>query len=168
MRGRLINPYVADLRVPDIAATAAAQSDGSPSGYDDAARSVRRVVDGSYRGRSARVEKPALKLRCQPEIEDLNKLALLLNGHMTDNLLRLVFHLRDFEREGLIDEQTGESKVFIGTRLDALYDRHGDKVLQRFGDPPGMYATEVMGRGYMGSRNLLIVTFEPRDKGAKG
>ena len=181
MRGRLLNTVTADLRRLDVAATAAdpdlvvdshghVVSDGPlVSGYDNTFRAPVRIPDGSYRGKKARVEAAPLLLRCQFEVAQLNALGMLASGWMTENDCGCLLHLRDVERAGLITA-LGDSTLWLGTRLDALYDLRRNLV-QRWVDPPGMYCvkSEPGAFGEIGfSRDLLLLRFTPREQGKKG
>ena len=181
-RGRLQHWFWADLRRLMVAQTAAdpdlvVDSHGAPvsdgplrSGYNDTFRAPVRIDDGTYRGRDARVYGDPLFLRCQVDVTSLNQVGALASGWMTENDVTLYFHLRDLERHELIDTTTADPKVWLGTRLDALYDRWRRQV-QGWVNPPGMFAirSQPDSFGEIGfSRNLLAVQFRPREQGKKG
>ncbi len=163
-RGRLIWPFLAELRQLDTAATAA----GPPTpGYDADFREPVRVPDGSARGsHSARTEKVAIRLPCQVEDDDMNRGEPQPAGEAMRTRLTLVFHFRDLERLGMVDAN-GLATIRIGDRLAGIYRTNG-ALVQTFVDPPGVYATKVApsGWGLDGlQRNLLVVTFEERTQG---
>lgn len=170
-RGRLVNArFLAQLYLLDTTATAAVPAGTSlSSGYDDDFRVARRIDDGSYMGRSARVEKDAIYVRCAFEVGRLNELGLLISGQMTENDVTCIFNMRDLERAARIDSH-GNSTIWLGSRLGAMHSLRR-VLIQEWHEPPGMYAikSEQNAWGETGfSRDHLVVVFRPREQGAKG
>jgi hypothetical protein len=69
----------------------------------------------------------------------------------------------------LVDAATGEALLRINDRLAAIHRIDG-ALVQTVRTPPGLYATEVQPQSFgIGlSRNLLLVTFEERERAARG
>ena len=171
MRGRLINPFLAELAQLDTVATTADPDDAGPlvSGYDPDFKET--IVLGSPGGArvDARKEKPPLRLPCQVEVTVFEALQQLAAGNSPNSRIVLVFHFRDLERTGLVDAATGEARLRINDRLVAIHTLHGELV-QAIRTPPGLYATEVQPQSFgLGlSRNLLLVTFDEREVAVRG
>lgn len=171
MRGRLINPFLAELVQLDTVATGA-DPDGPGllhSGYDTDFKET--VVLGSPGpGRiDARKEKPSLRVPCQVEISTFEALEQLAAGNTPNSRVVLVFHFRDLERMALVDLASGDALLRVNDRLAAIYTL-GGKIVQAVRTPPGLYATEVQPQSFgLGlSRNLLLVTFEEREVAVRG
>ena len=168
MRGRLINPFVADLRQLDTVATAASVDGGSATGgYDEVFRTPVRVPDSSARGsHSHRVEKDALLVPCQVDPGFKYNPRQGLEGLVPQGHVILLFHFRDLERLGLLDAH-GASTIRNADRLAAIYSPDGATAIQSFPDPPGQYVinTTPISWGFRGgSRNVLRVEFAERDQ----
>lgn len=171
-RGRLIWPVIAVLQQLDTDATAADPDGAGPltSGYDDDFREpvVVPPVSGSDRGTVVRVETP-LRLPCQYEPGNQEDLRMDATGRNPNSLVRLVFHFSDLEDAGLIDTD-GRPLIRINDRLDEVRDYNDDSLIERFPDPPGLYATQVQSRSFGLSalkRNLVLVTFMEREVSAR-
>ena len=177
MRGRLIFAFLADVARLDTAATAADPDGAGPltSGYDpDFGESVRVAAegDGDDDGVPVRREHPPVRIPCQVETKVVDELRALGTGNAPRSRVDLVFHFRDLERLGLVDEATGDALVRPGDRLVALHDRAG-ALVQAVRTPPGLYVTEARPVGFgLGlarpRRNLLLVAFEDRPQAALG
>lgn len=170
MRGRLINPFLAELAQLDTEATAADPDAAGPlaSGYDPDFRETVIVPAATGRGVDARKEKAPLRIPCQVEVGAFEALQQLAAGNSPNSRLTLVFHFEDLERMGIVDPSTGDALVRVNDRLVAIRDLAGSLV-QAVRTPPGLYATEVQPQSFgLGlSRNLLLVTFEERELGAR-
>ncbi len=170
MRGRLINPFLAELARLDTVATAADPDGPGPltSGYDpDFKETV--VLPTPAGGQDARREQPPIRLRCHVEIGTFEALQQLASGAAPNSKVTLVFHFRDLEQLGLIDPGTGDVLLRVNDRLVAIRDLAGNLV-QAVRTPPGLYATEVQPQSFgLGlCRNLLLVTFDERELGVRG
>jgi hypothetical protein len=170
MRGRLINPFLAELYRLDTAATAA-DPDGAgalTSGYDPEFRETRRVADGSWAGASARKEGTAIRVRCQVEVPIWGEMKALLSGIERSDRVLLVFHYRDLERASLVASATGEANIRVNARLGGIYRLDG--TLEQAMPGGGLYAIAAQTTSYgLGRRrNLLVVTFEGRDQAVSG
>lgn len=171
MRGRLINPFLAELAQLDTVATAADPDGAGPiaSGYDpDFKETVVFTAPGGERV-DARTEKPAIRVPCQVEVGVFEALQQLAAGNTPNSRIVLVFHFRDLERMGLVDPGTGESLLRVNDRLVAIHTIKGELV-QAIRTPPGLYASEVQPQSFgIGlSRNLLLVTFDEREVAVRG
>jgi hypothetical protein len=170
MRGRLINPFLAELAQLHTEATAADPDAAGPlaSGYDPDFKETVIVSAATGRGVDARKEKAPLRIPCQVEVGAFEALQQLTAGNSPNSRLTLVFHFEDLERLGLVDPSTGDALVRVNDRLAAIRDLAGSLV-QTVRTPPGLYATEVQPQSFgLGlSRNLLLVTFEERELGTR-
>lgn len=171
MRGRLINPFLAELAQLDTVASAADPDGAGPalSGYDpDFKETVVLAGPGGERV-DARKEKPPIRVPCQVEIGVFEALQQLAAGNSPNSRVVLVFHFRDLEQMGLVDATTGEALLRTNDRLVAIHTMRGELV-QAIRTPPGLYATEVQPQSFgLGlSRNLLLVTFDEREIAVRG
>lgn len=165
-RGRLIQPFLADIRRLDTEATAAAKSG---AGYDPDFKEPARVAptSGEGAGTSTRREKAELLLPCQVEMGSAEKLRQFFAGANPSSNLVLVLHFRDLERAGLVDS-AGNATLRVGDRLASIRDSRTKNVV--WTPREELYCVEVqpnafgIGRG----RNLLFLFFQDRDNAAAG
>jgi len=159
-RGRLIRWFIAEIAQLDTAATAAA------GGYDEVFRTMNVTMQDGVRN-NGRKEK-LIRLRCQVEPADNERQHQAPHGDIPVRKMDLVFLIPDLEQLGLVDPTTGDPLLRKNDRLVALYTKTC-KLVQAFGDPPGMYAQHVDARAYgLGSmRNLVVVTFQDRPQGQR-
>lgn len=171
MRGRLINPFLAELAQLDTAATGADPDGAGPltSGYDPDFRETVIAPSNTGRGVDARKEKSPIRIPCQVEVATFEALQAATGGNSPNSRVTLVFHFQDLERMGLVDAASGDALLRINDRLVALYEL-GGKLVQAIRTPPGLYATEVQPQSFgLGlARNLLLVTFEERELSLRG
>ena len=159
MRGRLIFPFLAELRRLDTDA----MSTQAP-GYDDDFKEPALLdTDGDGSGESYRREHPPVRVPCQVEPQTVEALRMTAAGNTPQSSLDLVFHFKDLERLGLIDALTGEALIRPSDRLSGLFDTEGNLVWA-VRTPPGLYVTEARPAGFVlfrrrPRRNLLIVSF---------
>jgi hypothetical protein len=172
MRGRLIDPFLAEIAQLDTAATSADPDGAGPltSGYDPDFRETRVVPDATWRGRDARREKPSIRLPCQVEIGTFGELQELLTGNSPRSHLVLIFHFQDLERMGLVNPATGDALLRVNDRLVAIRDFNTGEIVQAVRTPPGLYITESQPQSFgLGlRRNLLFATFNERAQGLRG
>ena len=170
MRGRLIFPFLAELRRLDTAAMAATDPDGAvplTCGFDPDFKEPALVDrDGNGIAERERIELPAIRVPCQVEPRVFEDLRMLGSGDSPRSDISLVFHYKDLERLCLVDLNTGKSLIRPNDRLAGLYDL-GGMLVQTIRTPPGLYVTQAQPRGFgLGRsrphRNLLLVTFEAR------
>jgi len=170
MRGRLINPFLAEIGQLDTVATAADPDGAGPltSGYDPDFKET--VVFSAAGARTdARREGPLIRVPCQVEVGALETMQQLASGNSPNSRVVLVFHLQDLERMGLVDPTSGEARLHVNDRLVAIHTIRG-QLVQAVRSPPGLFATEVQPQSFgLGlSRNLLLVTFEERELATRG
>jgi len=172
MRGRLINPFAAELAQLDTAATAADPDGPGPltSGYDADFQETVLLPSPSGRGRDARREKPPIRIPCQVEVQAFGALTELPTGNSPRSHLVLVFHFGDLEQLGLVDPTTGDALLRPGDHLVAIRDLSTGELVQAIRTPPGLYLTEAQPQsfGLGGRRNLLLATFGERALGPQG
>lgn len=170
MRGRLIFPFLAEIARLDTAATASHDPAGpQESGYDpDFKETVLEDTDSDGLGTDVRKEMEPVRIPAQVEVQAFEALQESFSGNMPDADITLVFHFDDLERLGLVDPSTGEPLIRPNDRLVAIFDKQGSLV-QEVRTPPGLYATEVKPTGFgLGhARNLLLVSFNDREQGAR-
>jgi hypothetical protein len=166
MRGRLINPFIAELAQLDTVSTAEDPDGAGPllSGYDADFKETVIVPAATGRGVDARKEKTPVRVPCQVEVGAFEAMQQVTAGNSPNSRLTLVFHFQDLERMGLVDADTGDALVRVNDRLVAIRDMAG-ALVQAVRTPPGLYVTEVQPQSFgLGlSRNLLVVTFEERE-----
>ena len=172
MRGRLINPFLAELAQLDTVATAADPDGPGPltSGYDPDFRETALVPGQSWRGQDARKEKPLVRVPCQVEVTAFGELQELLTGMSPRSHLVLVFHFEDLERMSLVAPSTGDALLRVDDRLVSIRDYHTGDLVQAVRTPPGLFITEVQPQSFgIGlKRNLLFAVFNERALGPKG
>jgi len=171
MRGRLINPFLAEIAQLDTVATAA-DPDGAGalvSGYDSDFKETIVLGEPAAGRVDARKEKPPIRIQCQVEVGTFEVLQQLAGGNSPNTRIVLVFHFRDLERMGLVDAGSGDALLRVNDRLIAIHTLQG-QLVQAIRTPPGLYATEVQPQSFgLGlSRNLLLVTFEERELAVRG
>ncbi len=165
MRGRLIFPFLAELRRLDTDAMATLAP-----GYDEDFKEPALLdTDGDGVGESYRREHPPVRVPCQVEPQTIEALRMTPAGNTPQSSLDLVFHFRDLERLGLVDSLTGEAFIRTSDRLSGLFDTEGNLVWA-VRTPPGLYVTEARPAGFglfrlRPRRNLLIVSFNDRPSG---
>lgn len=171
MRGRLLQVFLAELAQLDTARTATDPDGAGPltSGYDADFQETVLLPSTAGPGRDARREKPPLHLPCQIEVQSFAALTELATGNSPRSHVVLVFHLRDLERQGLVDPSTGDALLRVGDRLVAIRDRRTAEIVQALRTPPGLYLIEAQPEfGLGGRRNLLSATFGERVLGGQG
>jgi hypothetical protein len=172
MRGRLINPFLAELAQLDTVATAADPDGAGPltSGYDSDFKETVLVPDGGWRGHDARREKPLVRIPCQVEVQSFGELQEMLTGMSPRSHLVLVFHFEDLEQMSLVDSSSGDAFLRVDDRLVAIRDYHTGEIVQAVRTPPGLYITEVQPQSFgLGlKRNLLFAVFNERALSPKG
>jgi hypothetical protein len=169
MRGRLIFPFLAELRRLDVAGMVADPDGGGPltSGYDpDFKESVLIDTNDDGVAERYRLELPPVRVPCQIEPEAFEAMRMGQSGNTPRSGLSLVLHFRDLERLGLVDVGTGDALVRVGDRLSGIYDRAG-ALVQEIRNPPGLYVTEARAIGFglnmtHPHRNLLLVMLDDR------
>lgn len=165
MRGRLIFPFLAELRRLDTDAMAT-----QPPGYDEDFKEPALLdTDGDGAGETYRREHPPVRVPCQVEPQTIEALRMTAAGNTPQSSLDLVFHFKDLERLGLVDSLTGEALIRPSDRLSGLFDTEGN-LGWAIRTPPGLYVTEARPAGFglfrrRPRRNLLIVSFNDRPQG---
>jgi hypothetical protein len=165
MRGRLINPFAAQIHRLNTLATDADPDGAGPlaSGYDDVFREpVKLPAAGDEgEGETHRVEMDPILVPCQVEMGSLEKTQMFFSGNSPDDSLVLVFHMQDLETLGLVDPTSKMPKLKASDRLGAIYTLEG-VLVQTFQRP--LYATGMQpgGFGFGNARNLLFGYFSSR------
>jgi hypothetical protein len=159
-------PFAAELARLDTAGMAA----GPPPGYDpDFDEPILVDTDGDGVGVPLRRELPPIRVRCQVEPQLLEDQVQTAGGNVPRSRMGLVFHYRELERRGLVDETSGEALIRPGDRLVAIYDVRG-QLVQAMRTP--LYVTEARPIGFGLSsrrplRNLLLCVLEDRPQGSR-
>lgn len=178
-RGRLIRPVLVEIAQLDTLATAQDQTDnndpsGVSSGYHSNFREPRLLPTtsptqaGSPRGESARKEK-LIRCLAQWEVKNYDFQQQWASGNSPGHRTGLVFHYRDLEKRGLIDDD-GNAKIHVNDRLCAVYHAKTGELIQEIRNPPGLYITQLE-PGSMGlrgaQRNILFATLEDRERSVR-
>lgn len=166
-RGRLIQPFLIELRQLDLAGTAADPDGAGPldSGFDPDFKEPVRVG-----GVTNRVEFEAIKVPCQVEEETPEQLLQRQAGNDPDYRLGIVFHFADLERLGLVTDD-GIAKIHVNDRATAIYSSNGELAMRLDTEGPqsGLFCIKAEPRSFGlsgGKRNLLVCTFARRRKTA--
>ena len=169
MRGKLIHPFWAQIALLDTLETSKDPDGSGPltSGYDPVFKEPVALPPATGEGAGAIVrEEKLVRLPCQVEVTSYDKLQILFNGNSPDGFITLIFHFKDLERLGFVDESTGEATLRIGDRLDSIYDKCG-RLVQWLREPLFCVQVQPSSFGLGGARNLLQVTYQSRDSGMK-
>lgn len=170
IRGRLINPFMAVIARFDRNATRDESPDDAaelPSGFDDVFKEP--IVITATDGTRDEVRKERLiYVPCQVEDHAFMAQRMTLAGNNADSRLNLVFHFRDLERLKLVDPETGTARITPNDRLVEIRSYCCKRLVQRIPNPPGLYATQALPSSFTlgGQRNLLVVTFQERERTA--
>ncbi len=170
MRGSLIFPFVVRLGQLDTVAMAADPDGAGPetSGYDlDFREPIGVAADADDRIGTTLRRETFVEVHAQIEPGAFEAMQQVLGGTQPDTLIQLVFHFKELEDMGMVDKD-GVATIRLNDRLDRIIDGCGNDV-QVFRNPPGLFVTQVLPGGYgLGPRrNLLFVTFEERETGAR-
>lgn len=169
MRGRLINPFIAELAQLDTVATAADPDAGGvlTSGYDPIFKEPYKLPPS---GTDARKEKAVIFIPCQVEVNTWEMLQQIASGNLSPSSVKLVFHFSDLERMGLVGND-GDALIRTGDRLVTIRKKSDNSVIQTIHPERGsLYCTEAQVQSFGlsgGARNLLVCTFEPRAQGTE-
>ena len=138
MRGRLICPFWAEI------ARVSGESEMDPDFKEPRAL--------------PRHELPSIRVPCQVEPKIAEELNMGAAGDSPKTEIGLVFHFRDLDRLGLVDEKTGTALIRPNDRLAAIWDAEG-RCVESFPHPPGTFVVQAQPRGFgLGRRcNLLLV-----------
>ncbi len=175
MRGRLIFPFLAELHRLDTHAMATTDPDGTgplSSSYDDDFKEPVRIdAEDDGVGAAVRHEHTPVRLPCQIEPQVFDLLRMEASGGVSRSDIDMVFHFKDLERHGLVDDTTGDALIRPSDRLGAIYDTSG-ALVQEIRTPPGLFVKEARPMGFgLGrarpQRNLLIVSFHDRRQAAQ-
>lgn len=167
-RGRLIFPFVVELAQLDTAATAADPDGAGPltSGYDEDFREPVTVLadPADQVGVSARVESGPIQFRAQIEPSMFERLEAMISGGSPKSRFAIVAHFRELERDGLVGPD-GAALIRKNDRLVRILTTKG-ALVRDIPDPPGLFVHQVQDRGFGpgGQRNLLLITFEERER----
>jgi hypothetical protein len=167
MRGRLYEPFLAELYQLDVPATAADPDATGKlhSGMDPDFKQVTSYTDATTKKRTSAIRYGAAQLvPCQIEINTFDTLQVMPTGAEAQARVVLVFHYRTLEAMGLIDMATGDCAIKISDKVTSIKNTQGETVhVFRL----GLYVTAVVPSFGIGTRpDLLLVTFEDRAQGA--
>ena len=168
-RGRLIRPQLATIAILDTVETAATTGDPDiAGGYDEDFKEPVRLPavggDGGP-GTTQRVER-VVQVRAQIELPKVGAQQMTFSGNTPQTQMVLVCHFEELEAAGLIDPSTGEALLRIAARLVEAHTL-GGQLIQNF-ERLNLYVKEANPASWGlagGTRNLLLLTFEQRNKG---
>lgn len=166
-RGKLLFPLLAEIGRIDYAATEANAQGGAPAGYDPDFQEpiVYSNPSNSDQIETTRTETTAF-VPAQIRSFTMDQLAMMFGGNSPSTVLEVTFHLQDLEDAGLVNAVTLQPLIGSNDRLVSLRDRCDEtRVVQRFPDPPGLYATQTRASGFKANRNLLVCIFQSRKQG---
>ncbi len=145
-RGRLIQPFLAEMHRLDLATMAAAGR-----------------LDEDYREvKGERLEMDPVMIPAQIEPDSFQRQMRRELGDVKTGVFGLTFHFADLENMGLVDDETGIALIRPNDRMGEIYELDGTRV-QQFPDPPGRYGEEATPSFGIGrKRNLLIVRLMSR------
>jgi hypothetical protein len=171
-RGRLLRPALLEIERVDVTATRAA------SGYDDqlaqprvtpASNPLAVPSKGAPRGEPATVYMLPVRVRAQVEVGlrglAINGLSMVQTGNQPKFKIDTVMHFEELEDAGLIDAQ-GHPSFRTGDRLTKILHAITGELIE---ETPDAYAVAIDSKSFgLGGadRNLLVITFESRAKGA--
>ena len=159
-RARVLGGHAASLSRIDTEATAAAGN------YDSDFREPKRVDDGSWAGTDGRIDQAPILVPCQFSDERYSAMDPMTNGIELQHRMVLTFAWKDLERAGLLDAGTNAAAIRVTAKLNGIYDRRGNLLLDT--TATRMCCTQARPAGFMGSSiSLLICTFECRESGTK-
>lgn len=159
-RARVLGAHVAALKQIDTVATEDA------SHYDSSFREPKIVDDGTWEGAPGRIDQAEIRVPCQIEDEEFERMDPMANGTETQHRLRLTFAMKDLERAGLIDAGTKVAAIRLTAQLCGVYDRRGMLLYDM--SAIGIYCIETRPAGFLGaSVSLLICIFQCRGAGVK-
>jgi len=173
-RGRLIFPFLADIRRLDTSATESAEPPPD-TGYDTRFRAPRIDYPVGQDGPRTTTQRylPQVLVPCQVEPFAEDRQRQMPSGNVPDASILLVFHFESLEGLGLVDTTTGEPLIRVNDKLVALLHHRTRAMVHNFAKrkPPGLFAVESRGQSYgltSLERNLLLVPFNDRPQGLTG
>ena len=164
MRGRLIFPFGIEICRLDTSGIAAGP------GYDSTFQEPELVPTDDGLGTVGRVELDPIIIQGQFYTQaDFEFLVMAANGNLAQGDVRILFHFKDLEDAGLVEDATGTAMIKVGDRVSNIYDKTGTELIQAIPTPPGLYVTHANPHFGLGSqRNLLFVHLKSRDEGKGG
>jgi len=130
-RGRLINKFVAVVRLLDAAAIESAGD------FDDDFRIVKP---------GGRIEQDAIRIPCQLDRRSWGRDFMTPAGHEIEADIILTLHWPDLVRLGLIDTD-GRPMIAQGDRIESIETVAGDTDVE-FENPPGMFIVNLERAGH--------------------
>ncbi len=163
MHGMNLFRFEAEIAQLDTVAT----SDGPP-GYDPVFKEP-KVSWADGKRTTGRVEAPTVRVRCQVETGTYLAQQMGPMGNVPDSRTTLVFKKRDLRAAGLLDENTGESRIKANDRLVAVRSLRTKQLALAIRNPPGLFAVESVPSdfGYHHDADLVVVRFEERAQGTQ-
>lgn len=156
-RGRLIFPQLVVIERLNTVKTRAA-------GYDDVFREPKNFTNTDGDRENTRTD-DLIRLPCQIEDYTFRALRQLHAGDNPNSRYHFVFHFRDLEKQGLIDEN-GNPLITKNDRIVEVREKCRDKLIRKFEDDKQLYFTEPReGFGIGPNRNLLVMIAEERETG---
>ena len=163
-RGRLIFP--SGVRLAQLDAVGTALRNGG-KGYDpDFHENALLPSAKGGPGVLGRAESVTPILPAQVEVARWDQRLQAYTGNLPQGSLILTFHFADLERLGFVGDD-GVATIRVDDRLEGIYRLRDETLISRPQVP--LYATEPQPNsfGLTGmDRNLLIVSFAPRNAGA--
>ena len=146
----LLERVAAIIHRLDVATTRAVDPPGAgTTGYDEDFREP-VVYDAGTVRTDSRTELPAVRVPCQTEVLNEDRLRQAFSGAVPSSNLVIVLHRRDLERQGLLDATTREPIIRVNDRVSTL-ERIGfpGRVVRQLGPGgAGLFVFEVRGASW--------------------
>jgi hypothetical protein len=112
-------------------------------------------------------EERCVRVRCQIEDKVMEGIRQVLGGTSPDSAITMVFHFKDLEDAGMVDDD-GKATIRVNDRLAKILDCD-ENVIEEIIDPPGLFVLSATSAGFgLGRhRNLLVVDFGERELGVQ-
>lgn len=115
-------------------------------GYDDIWRTLKPVADGTQEGASTRMEKDAVRIRCQLGRQAWGRTDISAGGHETISDIKVVVMWPDLVDASLVDAN-GLPLIRSGDRIESIETLDGDVDIM-FRNPPGMLVRDLERAGH--------------------
>lgn len=174
MRGRLIFPVKLSIAQLDTVATEANDPDGAgakTSGYDDDFLEPEMIApsdgaSGAPRGTFTTTYKTPILIPAQFEDESFEEVQEMISGSSPNYKFTAVMHFKNLEDSSLVRDD-GRPVINTEDKFMGIYHYMTEELIELAPSDRDIVVTEVKPASYGLSsfkRNLLIVTFEDREK----
>jgi hypothetical protein len=134
---------------------------GASGGYDQTFREP-RVFDKANARQESTLYLPAVRVPCQVEVADFERLQQLFQGDVPTTALTLVLSRIDLERLGLIDTSTGRPVFNVNDKV-TQFERFG-KIIRTFVEPLYVWQVQPASWGFGNGYDLELLHCGDREK----